>query len=158
MGKLCISRGWLRLTPIILFKKVIINFLKFALCSLARPVPTTTQVQHASACIGETIFLPSFIPVSALANSGDVQVTWSRVHGSTIVPANNGVTAANYSYKLVNVTLSDHGQYLAEVTVPSQTTVSGPSVVLTVGEKPGKFPESVWKFPCLHEHVFMVLT
>ena len=70
---------------------------------------------------------PGFIPVNALANY--LEVTWFRVQ-EVIVAAGNGVTAANYSYKLVNLTVPDYDQYFALVMIPSEGTVQSPIVRL----------------------------
>ena len=117
-----------------------VNLSIFALCSLATPQPVTrNESEPIRGCVGDTVILPSFLPVSALAN--DVEVTWFRVIETDISPADNGVLiATNYSYKLDNVTTSDAGQYFA-IVVPSEAGVQGPIVVLSVGEKPGRLPQ-----------------
>ena len=106
------------------------------------PQPTTTNVpEPVRACVGDTVFLPSFFPVSGLAN--DVEVTWFRVIGGITRPADNGMLiTANYSYKLDNVTMSDAGQYFARVEVPSGEGGQGPIVTFAVEEKPGRFPKT----------------
>lgn len=58
--------------------------------------------------------------------------------GPTLVPAQNGVVMADYSYKLVNVSTSDAGEYAAEVKNPDGFQLIGPSVILTVMAKPSE--------------------
>ena len=86
-------------------------------------------------CVGETIFLPSFFPLSPL---GDNEVTWSRVT-SSVMPAKNGVTTSDYSYKLVNVSTSDAGIYVAEMKAPHELPINGPKITLIVMEKPCEY-------------------
>ena len=112
---------------------------------LAIPEPITTQQQTLSACVGDTVFVPSYLPVSALAD--DVEVTWFRV-GVPIVPADNGAVTASYSYKVDNVNLSAEGAYFASVTIPNQATVQGPAVFLSVAQKPGEFLVTVHSHAC----------
>ena len=88
-----------------------------------------------NACVGETVFLPSFFPVSPLGNN---EVAWSKASGSLIIPAENGVTTANYSYKIINVNMSDVGTYRAGVKAPHQNLEYGPQIMLVVKEKPCK--------------------
>ena len=113
-------------------------FIDFSvLVFLAKPEPITTLPQTLSACVGDTVFLPSSFPVSALDD--DVEVAWFRVEDAMIVPADNGNVTNNYGYKVDDVTMSDTGQYIARVAAPHQDPVQGPSVRLTVREKPGEF-------------------
>ena len=121
-------------------RKLIIDF--YVLMFLATPVPFTTQQQTLLTCVGDTVFLPSYFPVSAFAN--DVEVTWFR-NGTSVVPADNGIVTDNYSYEVNSVIMSDAGQYVARVTVPNQDGVEGPTIQLTVRTKPGEFPVLVTK-------------
>ena len=111
-------------------------------------MPITTLPQTLSACVGDTVFLPSSFPVSALAD--DVEVTWLRV-GNFIVEADIGVVTDDYSYKVENISMSEgRKQYFARVRIPNlNTAVNGPSVRLEVSEKPGEFLVTVQK----HQHV-----
>ena len=107
-------------------KEPLINF--SVLVFLAIPEPITTLPQAVSACVGDTVFLPSSFLVSPIAD--DVKVAWFTVVGS-IVPADNGIVIADYSYEVDNVIISDAGQYFARVTVLNQgVTVQGPAVSL----------------------------
>ena len=102
---------------------------------LAIPELITTHQHSLTACVDDTVFLPSYIQVSALADN--VEVTWYRV-GKPGAPADNGAVTANYSYKVDNVTTSDADHYYATVTVPNQATIQSPAVRLIVAEKPGE--------------------
>ena len=115
-----------------------ISLLMFVLCSLAMPELITTQPQTFNISVGDSISLPSFITVSALAQ--DVEVIWFRLDPVRL-PAENGAVASDYSYKLDNVTMSDAGRYHAQVRVPDGNAVNGPIVDLIVSQKPaGRFP------------------
>ena len=108
---------------------------------LAKLEPITTEQQTLSACVGDAVFIPSYIQVSALADN--VDVTWFRVEDVLIVLADNGNVTDNYRYKVDDVTMSDMGQYFARVAVLNQDEyffiVQGPTVRLNVREKPGEF-------------------
>ena len=103
---------------------------------LATTKSTTTSPQTMTSCVGETVFLPSFFPVSALGNN---VVTWKKGEGLSVVTAKNGVTTSNYSYNLINVSTSDAGVYRADVKAPNKNLKFGPQVRLTIKEKPGKY-------------------
>ena len=117
-----------------------------ALCFLAIPELITTQQQTLRACVGDTVFVPSNIQVSALADN--VEVAWFRV-GKSGAQADNGAVTANYSHKVENVSMSDEDHYFATVTGPYPATVQGPAVELIVAERPGEFLVTVRK----HHHV-----
>ena len=110
------------------------------------PESVTTQPQTFIICVGDSISLSSFITVSALAQ--DIVVIWYKLYPMSIVPAENGVVASDYSYKLDSVTTSDAGQYLAQVRVPNGNAVNGPLVDLIVSEKPGRLSRVKMYFMC----------
>ena len=126
----------------------------FALCYLAIPEQITTLQQSLRACVGNAVFIPSYVQVSALAD--DVEVIWFRL-GMPSTPADNGAVTANYSYKVDNVTMSDEGQYVARVTVPNQPQVQGPNVRLNVGAKPGEFLVTTRKHPINACQVYVIV-